>query len=79
MVVAMASAGGKMLSAEERKRQRELEDARKAGLAAPEVRGDGEGCDMSALQATSLIHCPLVPCSSTKRATLLTRTSPVFS
>jgi hypothetical protein len=27
----------KILSAEERKRQRELEEARKAGLAAPEV------------------------------------------
>lgn len=33
----MASAGGKMLSAEERRRQKELEEARKAGLAAPEV------------------------------------------
>jgi len=34
----MASAGGKLLSAEERRRQKELEEARKAGLAAPEVR-----------------------------------------
>jgi len=34
----MASAGGKMLSAEERRRQRELEEARKAGLAPAEVR-----------------------------------------
>jgi hypothetical protein len=32
-----------MLSAEERKRQRELEEARKAGLAAPEVR-EGRVC-----------------------------------
>lgn len=37
-VFAMASAGGKLLSAEERRRQKELEEARKAGLAAPEVR-----------------------------------------
>ena len=38
----MASAGGKMLSAEERRRQRELEEARKAGLAAPEVDEEGK-------------------------------------
>jgi pre-mRNA-processing factor SLU7 len=37
----MASAGGKMLSAEERRRQKELEEARKAGLAAPEVDEEG--------------------------------------
>jgi hypothetical protein len=35
--VIMASAGGKHLSAEERRRQRELEEARKAGLAPAEV------------------------------------------
>lgn len=33
----MASAGGKLMSAEERRRAKELEEARKAGLAAPEV------------------------------------------
>ncbi|KAG7671044.1 hypothetical protein Ndes2437A_g04689 [Nannochloris sp. 'desiccata'] len=37
----MASTGGKMLSAEERRRQKELEEARKAGLAAPEVDEEG--------------------------------------
>jgi len=37
----MASASGKMLSAEERRRQKELEEARKAGLAAPEVDEEG--------------------------------------
>lgn len=37
----MASAGGKILGAEERRRQRELEEARKAGLAAPEVDEEG--------------------------------------
>ena len=33
----MASASGKLMSAEERRRAKELEEARKAGLAAPEV------------------------------------------
>jgi pre-mRNA-processing factor SLU7 len=37
----MSAAGGKMLSAEERRRQKELEEARKAGLAAPEVDEEG--------------------------------------
>ncbi len=50
----MASAGGRMLSAEERKRQRELEEARKAGLAAPEVRewcvcARGRPCSLTCL------------------------------
>jgi hypothetical protein len=43
-----------MLSAEERKRQRELEEARKAGLAAPEVRewcvcARGRPCSLTCL------------------------------
>lgn len=43
---AMASTGGKLLSAEERRRQKELDEARKAGLAAPEVRpACGSGLD----------------------------------
>jgi len=40
----MASGGGKILGAEERRRQKELEEARKAGLAAPEVRHCSNVC-----------------------------------
>lgn len=46
----MASAGGKILSAEERRRQKELEEARKAGLAAPEVRRN------MVLECSNVVH-----------------------
>ena len=47
----MATSGSKLLSQEERRKQKELEEARKAGLVAPEV---CLWCETAALSAVLL-------------------------